>query len=634
MSTPQGKLLAHISGPPQLKQLKPDQLPVLCNEIRRFIIDITSANPGHLAASLGTVELAVALHYVFDTPDDKLVWDVGHQAYAHKILTGRKDVFNTNRTYGGISGFPKMAESEFDAFGTGHSSTSISAILGMAIAARLQGNDKRQHIAVIGDGSMTAGMAFEALNHAGVSKANTLIILNDNGIAIDKNVGALKEYLAEFTASRTYNKLRDKIWFLLGGGSKYGSNTRAIVKQLGSALKTSILKRSNLFETLGFRYFGPVDGHDVVKLSQLLRDLKHIPGPKLLHVITRKGKGLTKAEEDPVTYHAPGTFNKTTGEIEEKTCAAKQAPKYQNVFGKTIIELARLNPRITGITPAMPSGCSLNMMMSVMPDRAFDVGIAEQHAVTFAAGLAAAGMIPFCNIYSSFMQRAYDQVIHDVALQNLPVVFCLDRGGLVGEDGPTHHGAYDLAYFRSIPNMVVAAPMNEQELRDMMYTAQLEGSGPFSIRYPRGRGVMTEWNTPFRAMEIGKGRKLSDGKDAAILSVGHIGNYATQAVQNLRARGMAVAHYDLRFVKPIDEALLHEVFRQHKKIVTLEDGCLMGGMGSAVLEFMAAARYHADIVCLGIPDRFVEQGTPEQLHEACGYDVNGIEKAVSELLGR
>lgn len=626
--------MAHISGPPQLKQLKPDQLPVLCNEIRRFIIDITSANPGHLAASLGTVELAVALHYVFDTPDDKLVWDVGHQAYAHKILTGRKDVFNTNRTYGGISGFPKMAESEFDAFGTGHSSTSISAILGMAIAARLQGNDKRQHIAVIGDGSMTAGMAFEALNHAGVSKANTLIILNDNGIAIDKNVGALKEYLAEFTASRTYNKLRDKIWFLLGGGSKYGSNTRAIVKQLGSALKTSILKRSNLFETLGFRYFGPVDGHDVVKLSQLLRDLKHIPGPKLLHVITRKGKGLTKAEEDPVTYHAPGTFNKTTGEIEEKTCAAKQAPKYQNVFGKTIIELARLNPRITGITPAMPSGCSLNMMMSVMPDRAFDVGIAEQHAVTFAAGLAAAGMIPFCNIYSSFMQRAYDQVIHDVALQNLPVVFCLDRGGLVGEDGPTHHGAYDLAYFRSIPNMVVAAPMNEQELRDMMYTAQLEGSGPFSIRYPRGRGVMTEWNTPFRAMEIGKGRKLSDGKDAAILSVGHIGNYATQAIQNLRARGMAVAHYDLRFVKPIDEALLHEVFRQHKKIVTLEDGCLMGGMGSAVLEFMAAARYHADIVCLGIPDRFVEQGTPEQLHEACGYDVNGIEKAVSELLGR
>lgn len=634
MSTPQGKLLAHISGPPQLKQLKPEQLPVLCDEIRRFIIDITSANPGHLAASLGTVELAVALHYVFDTPDDKLVWDVGHQAYAHKILTGRKDVFNTNRTYGGISGFPKMAESEYDAFGTGHSSTSISAILGMAIAARLQGNDKRQHIAVIGDGSMTAGMAFEALNHAGVSKANTLIILNDNGIAIDKNVGALKEYLAEFTASRTYNKLRDKIWFLLGGGSKYGSNTRAIVKQLGSALKTSILKRSNLFETLGFRYFGPVDGHDVVKLSQLLRDLKHIPGPKLLHVITRKGKGLTKAEEDPVTYHAPGTFNKTTGEIEEKTCAAKQAPKYQNVFGKTIIELARLNPRITGITPAMPSGCSLNMMMSVMPDRAFDVGIAEQHAVTFAAGLAAAGMIPFCNIYSSFMQRAYDQVIHDVALQNLPVVFCLDRGGLVGEDGPTHHGAYDLAYFRSIPNMVVAAPMNEQELRDMMYTAQLEGSGPFSIRYPRGRGVMTEWNTPFRAMEIGRGRKLSDGKDAAILSVGHIGNYATQAVQNLRARGMAVAHYDLRFVKPIDEALLHEVFGQHKKIVTLEDGCIMGGMGSAVLEFMAAARYHADVVCLGIPDRFVEQGTPEQLHEACGYDLNGIEKAVSELLGR
>jgi 1-deoxy-D-xylulose-5-phosphate synthase len=634
MSTPQGKLLAHISGPKDLKNLSPDQLPQLCDEIRRFIIDLTSTNPGHLAASLGTVELAVALHHVFDTPDDKLVWDVGHQAYAHKILTGRKDVFSTNRTYGGISGFPRMAESEYDAFGTGHSSTSISAILGMAIAARLQGNDKRQHIAVIGDGSMTAGMAFEAMNHAGVSKANTLIILNDNGIAIDKNVGALKEYLAEFTASRTYNKLRDKIWFLLGGGSKYGSNTRAIVKQLGSALKTSILKRSNLFETLGFRYFGPVDGHDVIKLSQLLRDLKHIPGPKLLHVITRKGKGYTKAEEDPVTYHAPGTFNKSTGEIVEKACTEKQAPKYQNVFGKTIIELARLNPRITGITPAMPTGCSLNMMMSVMPDRAFDVGIAEQHAVTFAAGLAAAGMIPFCNIYSSFMQRAYDQVIHDVALQNLHVVFCLDRGGLVGEDGPTHHGAYDLAYFRSIPNMVVAAPMNEQELRDMMYTAQCDGNGPFSIRYPRGRGVMAEWNTPFRKLEVGKGRKLCEGKDAAILSIGHIGNYATVAIQKLKAQGIEVAHYDLRFVKPIDQALLHEVFGQHKKIVTLEDGCLMGGMGSAVLEFMAAAHYHADVVCLGIPDRFVEQGTPEQLHAVCGYDPDGIEKAVKQLLGR
>ena len=631
MSPEPGTLLASINSPSDLKKLTEEQLPQLCTEIRQFIIDVISANPGHLAASLGAVELAVAIHYVFDTPSDKLIWDVGHQAYAHKILTGRKERFHANRKMGGISGFPKMEESEYDAFGTGHSSTSISAALGMATASAIMNNNNAQHIAVIGDGSMTGGMAMEALNNAGVSKTNLLVILNDNRIAIDRNVGALREYLLAITTSRSYNKFRNTVWKMMGG-NKYGENSRAIVKQIGNAVKSTILKKSNLFEAFNFRYFGPTDGHDVIHMVKLLRDLKLIHGPKLLHVITTKGKGLSIAEKEPTTYHAPGVFDKTTGEIKKKECNEKQPPKYQHVFGKTIIELAKQNDKIVGITPAMPTGSSLNMMMSVMPNRAFDVGIAEQHAVTFAAGLATKGMIPFCNIYSTFMQRAYDQVIHDVALQKLQVVFCLDRGGLVGEDGATHHGAYDLAYLRSVPNLTITSPLNEQELRNMMYTAQLDSGGTFSIRYPRGRGVMPEWLTPFEKLEIGKGQKLANGKDLAILTIGPVGNFAIEACHLLKKDGIEAAHYDMRFLKPIDEEILHEVFKKFKKIITIEDGTIVGGLGSALLEFMSDNNYSGTIKRLGIPDKFIEQGTPKELYELCGIDVQGIVKAVKELL--
>ena len=634
MSYSMGPLLSGVNSPEDLKKLNPNQLEQFSYELRRYIIDVMSSNPGHLASSLGAVELTVAIHYTFNTPYDKLIWDVGHQAYPHKIITGRRDLFPLNRKYKGISGFPKMSESEYDAFGVGHSSTSIAAALGMAMASKLKGDVRRQHIAVIGDGSMTAGLAFEAMNHAGVSGTNILVILNDNGIAIDKNVGALKDYLLEVVTSRTYNRIRNKIWFMLGGNTKYGKNTRSIVKQIGGAIKGTILRKSNLFEALGFRYFGPVDGHDVEKLVSVLTDLSRIPGPKLLHVITRKGKGMEKAELDPTTYHAPGNFDKETGEIIEKKCSVALAPKYQNVFGKTIIELAKLNPKITGITPAMPSGCSLNMMMNVMPERAFDVGIAEQHAVTFSAGLAAQGMIPFCNIYSSFMQRAYDQVIHDVALQKLQVVFCLDRGGIVGEDGATHHGVFDLAYFRCIPNMTVAAPMNEQELRNMMYTAQLPGKGTFSIRYPRGRGVMVEWNTPFEELPIGKGRKLRDGKKIAILSIGHIGNTVAEAIEELAKSGITPAHYDLRFVKPLDTELLHQVMREYPDIITIEDGTLIGGMGSAVVEFASDNNYKVNIHRMGIPDRFIDQGTPEELFREIGLDQEGIFNNINQIFNR
>ena len=627
-----GKLLSSVNYPSDLKQLNVEQLPKLSEELRQFIIDVISHNPGHLSASLGTVEMAVAIHYVFNTPDDKLIWDVGHQAYPHKILTGRKEIFQTLRTYKGISGFPKMSESEYDAFGVGHSSTSISAALGMAVASSLKNEKNRQHIAVIGDGSMTAGMAFEALNHAGVAKSNILVILNDNGIAIDKNVGALSEYLTRITTSYSYNRLKDKIWKLLGGGSPYGKNSRAFVRQLGRAVKTTLVTQSNFFESLNFRYFGPIDGHDVEHLVKVLSHLKNIPGPKLLHVITKKGKGLEKAEQDPTKYHAPGNFNSKTGEIIESTCKDKLAPKYQTVFGRTIIELAEKNDKIIGITPAMPTGCSLNLMMEKMPNRAFDVGIAEQHAVTFSAGLAVQGMTPFCNIYSSFMQRAFDQVIHDVALQKLHVVFCLDRGGLVGEDGATHHGAYDLAYFRSIPNITIASPLNEIELRNMMYTAQLEGMGPFVIRYPRGRGVNPDWKVPFQQLKIGKGQTLKDGKDIAIITIGHVGNTAIEVCNQLAAEGIEAAHYDMRFLKPIDKDLLHTVFAKHKRVITIEDGTILGGLGSAVMEFAADNNYHAKIKRLGIPDRFIEQGTLDELKAECGFDKTGIIKAIKDIL--
>ncbi len=632
MPTAPAILLSRIKYPDDLKKLKEDELPQLCQEIRDFIIEEISHNPGHLGSSLGAVELAVAIHYVFDTPSDKVIWDVGHQAYAHKILTGRREIFSTNRTYKGLSGFPKMSESEYDSFGTGHSSTSISGALGMAMASKIKNNNGRQHIAVIGDGSMTGGMAMEALNNAGVSKANLLVILNDNGIAIDRNVGAIREYLADINASKFYNKLKDKIWFLLGGGTKYGKNTRAIVRQISNAVKSTIFIKSNLFEAYNFRYFGPIDGHDVIHLIKILKDLNRIHGPKLLHVITVKGKGFKQAEQEQTTFHSPGIFDKKTGKIIENPYPEKQAPKYQDVFGNTIVELAEENKNIIGITPAMPTGSSLNIMMEKMPDRAFDVGIAEQHAVTFAAGLAVQGMVPFCNIYSTFMQRAYDQVIHDVALQNLHVVFCLDRGGLVGEDGATHHGVFDLAFLRSIPNITIASPLNEEELRNMMYTAQLEGMGTFAIRYPKGQGVMPKWKTPMKKLTPGKGRVIREGDDLAVITIGHIGNYVISAANELKEEGINIAHYDIRFLKPIDDALLHDIFHKFDRIITIEDGTIIGGLGSAVLEFMADNDYKTRVKRLGVPDKFIDQGTQLELHRECGFDKEGIKKAVKEML--
>jgi 1-deoxy-D-xylulose-5-phosphate synthase len=633
MNTAPGPLLSMINSPADLKQLSREQLHQVCDELRQYIIDVVSVHGGHFAASLGVVELSVALHYIYNTPYDQLVWDVGHQAYGHKILTGRRDAFPTNRKYHGLSGFPNRKESEYDTFGVGHSSTSISAALGMAMAAKYKG-ENRKAVAVIGDGALTAGLAFEGMNHAGVADADVLIILNDNCMSIDPNVGALKEYLTDISTSQTYNKFKDDIWKALGKLPVGKNFTREMASKIEHSIKGFINKNSNLFEALKLRYFGPIDGHNISKLVDTLHDLKNIPGPKLLHIVTVKGKGYSLAEKDQTRWHAPGLFDKITGEIYKKAYEVPQPPKYQDVFGKTIIELAEQNKSILGITPAMPSGSSLKFMMEKMPDRAFDVGICEQHAVTLSAGMATQGMRVFCNIYSSFMQRAYDQVIHDVAIQNLPVVFCLDRGGLVGEDGATHHGAYDIAYFRCIPNMVVSSPMNEQELRNLMYTAQLEKNQvPFSIRYPRGEGVMPEWKTPFEEITIGKGRKIKDGKEIAILSFGHPGNFATTAIRELRMDGIDPAHYDLRFVKPIDEDLLHEVFGKYNKIVTVEDGTVVGGFGSAILEFMATHRYKADVKMLGIPDRIVEHGSPKELHRECGYDAAGIAAAVREMMG-
>ena len=631
-----GPFLEQINIPSDLREkFKIDDLDKISNELRQYIVDVISEiGNSHFGASLGVVELTVALHYVFNTPEDQLVWDVGHQAYGHKILTGRREQFHTNRLKDGISGFPKRSESEYDTFGVGHSSTSISAALGMAVASRYKGEKNKQHIAVIGDGAMTAGLAFEGMNNAGFEKnANLLVILNDNCMSIDPNVGALKEYLTDITTSHTYNKVKDEVWNLLGKISKFGPDAQTIASKVSTALKGSLLKQSNLFESLNFRYFGPVDGHDAIGLARVLEDLKDIPGPKILHCLTKKGAGYKFSEEgDPTKWHAPGVFNKETGEIVKIIPKSPQAPKYQDVFGYTIVELAEKNSKVMGVTPAMSSGSSLNIMMKAMPNRAFDVGIAEQHAVTFSAGLATQGLVPFCNIYSSFMQRAYDQVLHDVALQNLNVVFCLDRGGLVGADGATHHGAYDLAYMRCIPNMVVSAPMNEEELRNLMYTAQLDNKGPFSIRYPRGNGVMIEWKTPFKEIKVGTGRKVCSGEDIAILSIGHPGNFAQEAIALMKESGISIAHYDLRFVKPLDAVLLHEVFTKFKKVITIEDGCLMGGFGSAIIEFMVDQKYNSEIVRLGIPDEYVHHGTQEELWEDCGFDAKAIVKAVEKML--
>ncbi len=630
-----GPYLSKIQFPSDLRSnFTIEDLPNVSNDLRQYIIDVISEiGNSHFGASLGVVELTVALHYAFNTPEDQLVWDVGHQAYGHKILTGRRDIFHTNRKYKGLSGFPKRSESEFDTFGVGHSSTSISAAVGMAVANKLQNKNNIHQIAVIGDGAMTAGLAFEGLNHGGVSNSNILVVLNDNCMSIDPNVGALKEYLTDITTSKTYNRVKNKVWKILGDISKFGPNAQAVAQKVSDSMKTALLKQSNMFESLKFRYFGPVDGHDVIGLARIMSDLKNIPGPKILHVLTVKGKGYKFSEEGNQTiWHAPGVFNKETGEIVKIVPKSPQPPKYQDVFGHTIIELAEKNEKIVGVTPAMPSGCSLNLMMKAMPTRAFDVGIAEQHAVTFSAGMATQGLIPFCNIYSSFMQRAYDQVIHDVALQKLNVIFCLDRGGLVGADGATHHGAFDLAYMRCIPNMIVASPMNEEELRNLMYTAQLKNHGPFSIRYPRGEGVMVDWKKPFKEIKIGTGVKIKNGTDVAILTIGHMGNLAINACEELKKQGIDAAHYDMRFVKPLDEILLHEVFSKFNKVITVEDGCLQGGMGSAVIEFMTDNGYKADVKRLGIPDRFIDHGTQKELWNECHYDANAMIEAANEMM--
>ena len=619
-------LLYKVNSPTDLKRLSIDELPQYCRELRQYIIEECSKNPGHLASSLGTIELTVAIHYVYDCPNDKLVWDVGHQAYAHKIITGRRDNFPTNRKLGGISGFPRMAESEYDSFGAGHSSTSISAAYGLAKAAELQGDDNYV-VAVIGDGAMTGGLAFEGLNNAGEKKkGKLLVIFNDNEMAIDQATGALDGYLARMSSSQFYNRFKRGLWRILS----YIPPVLRFFQKAGNAVKQGLLQNSNLFESLNFRYFGQLDGHDVKGLVRMISALKDIDEPKLLHVITTKGKGYTPAEDNQSVWHAPGKFNPETGErIPSPTSAAR----YQDVFGHTLLELARENDKIVGVTPAMPSGCSMSIMMQQMPERCFDVGIAEAHAVTFSAGLAAGGMHPVCNIYSSFMQRAYDNVIHDVALQNLPVTFCLDRGGLVGEDGATHHGVFDLAYFACIPNMIVAAPMNEAELRNMLYTATNTPT-PYSLRYPRGCGVGVEWkNKPFELIPTGKGRKLKDGEELAILTIGHVGNVAAEAIAEVeQSEKVIIAHYDIRFAKPLDEELLHEAGKRFAKIITIEDGVLRGGVGEAITSFLNDNGYNTKVARLGIGDKFIEHGTLEQLHAICGFDKSGIIAKIRELL--
>ncbi|MBR1766125.1 MAG: 1-deoxy-D-xylulose-5-phosphate synthase [Bacteroidales bacterium] len=618
--------LRDINSPADLKKLNLGELQPIADELRTYIIDTLSTHPGHLASSLGTVELTVALHYVFNTPDDKLIWDVGHQSYAHKILTGRREAFQTIRTYGGISGFPKMSESPYDAFGTGHSSTSISAALGMAVASRMQNNQTRKHIAVIGDGSLTGGQAFEALNNVGLSKSNILVILNDNGISIDKAVGGLNYNLTRITSSPRYNHLKEQVWQKLDNGKGIRQRSKGVAQKMTRLAKTIALGTPNVFEALGIRYFGPVDGHDIPGMVEILDRLKNISGPVLLHVVTRKGKGLKQAEQNPIVYHAPGKFDAHTGrQIVSPTQG--QPLKYQEVFGRTIIELAEQNPAIVGITPAMATGCSLNLMMERMPDRVFDVGISEQHAVTFATGLAAQGIVPFCNIYSSFAQRAYDQIIHDMALQQLPVVLCLDRAGLVGDDGPTHHGIFDLAALRPVPGLTICAPMDDHELRSMMYTAQLPGHGPVVIRYPRGASVFADWQSPMQPLEIGKGRCLRQGSDVAFISLGHPGNDALQAADQLAQSHISAAVYDMRFLKPLDTALLDAIAAKHfRRIVTIEDGVKLGGFGEAVECYFA--EHHPDqcanIKILAIPDEFVSHGSVSQLKRDCLIDLQSL----------
>ncbi len=624
------KYLDKIDSPFDLKKMGGAELPEVCKDIRSFLIDCLANNPGHFGASLGVVELTVALHYVYNTPHDKIVWDVGHQAYGHKILTGRKNDFQTNRKLGGLSGFPKISESEFDAFGVGHSSTSISATLGMSVASSLKGEKNRQHIAVIGDGALTGGEAFEGLNNAGVNKSNMLVILNDNGISIDKGVGAIKDLLLNVTTSRVYNNFKGKAWNALGILGTEGPTPRKIIQKINLAIKNTFLKKSDLMESLNMRYFGPVDGHDVEKLVKVMELLKDIPGPKLLHVITKKGKGFERAEVDQTIFHAPGVFDKTTGEL-KKEDTSHLPPKYQDVFGITITDLARDNKDIVAISPAMLSGSSLTIMQKEFPDRVFDVGIAEQHAITFSAGLAISGLKPFCNIYSTFLQRGYDQLIHDVAIQKLNVTFCIDRGGLVGEDGPTHHGSFDLAFLRLVPNIIIMAPMDEMELRNMLYTCQKKDLGPTSIRYPRGRGYNLDWKNNYEEVQIGKGRELLAGDNIAIVSIGHVGNFAVQAAKQVKDI-TKVGVYDMRFLKPYDSEMLHKIFKNYDSIITVEDGTVIGGLGSLLSEFKNMHKYTNSIKLLGIPDQFIEHGKPAELHAICGFDVNGIVSEIKNVI--
>ncbi len=615
------KYLNKIDSPSDLKRLSPDQLPELCSEIREFIISSCAENPGHIGASLGTVELTVVLHYLYKAPKDKIIWDVGHQAYTHKILTGRREAFINNRKYKGISGFPKISESPYDAFGVGHSSTSISAALGMAVAASLEGSDE-QVVAVIGDGALTGGLAYEGLNNAGANKNNILVILNDNQISIDPNVGAMHNYLIKFTTSHFYNKTKKRVWKYLGS-----EKLRDLAGKFLFSTKAAFFKSGSVFESLGFRYFGVIDGHNIEQLMTTIAQLKNIDGPKLLHIVTKKGKGYKPAEDDQVVWHSPGNFDKNTGL--RKTNGSAVADRYQDVFGETLLELAKINTSIVGVTPAMPSGCSMNIVMKEIPERSFDVGIAEQHAVTFSAGMAAKGLLPYCNIYSSFMQRAFDSVIHDVATQNLKVVFCLDRGGLVGEDGATHHGAYDLSYMRCIPGMTIAAPMNEAELRNMLYSAQLPSWGMSTIRYPRGNGEGVPWKSlPFEEIIPGTSRLLNDGEGVAVITIGTTGNAAAEAIEEAKERGANPMHIDLRFLKPFDEDAVLKAAARCKRIITVEDGAILGGLYSAISEFVASRSLNVKVEGLGIPDQFIEQGTIPQLKAECGYDKEGILKSI------
>ena len=622
-------LLDSIHFPEDLRHLSQDKLEQVCADLRQYIIDVLSENPGHLGASLGTVELTVALHYVFNTPYDRIVWDVGHQAYGHKILTGRRDTFSTNRKMGGIRPFPSPEESEYDTFTCGHASNSISAALGMAVAAMKKGERDRHVVAIIGDGSMSGGLAFEGLNNVSSTPNNLLIILNDNDMAIDRSVGGMKQYLFNLTTSNRYNQLRFKTSQLLFKMGILNEDRRKALIRLGNSLKSLVAQQQNIFEGMNIRYFGPVDGHDVQNIARILRDIKDMEGPKVLHLHTIKGKGFEPAEKHPGIWHAPGKFDPETG---KRLIADTNGmpPLFQDVFGHTLVELAEQNPRIVGVTPAMPTGCSMNFLMEQMPGRAFDVGIAEGHAVTFSGGMAKDGLLPFCNIYSSFMQRAYDNVIHDVAIQRLPVVLCLDRAGLVGEDGPTHHGMFDLAYMRPIPNLTVSSPMDEHELRRLMYTAQLPDKGPFVIRYPRGRGVLVDWKCPLEEIPVGRGRKLKEGRDLAVITIGPIGNTAAHAIAQVEKENpkQSIAHYDLRFLKPLDEELLHEIGTRFNHIITIEDGIKAGGMGSAVLEFMADHGYSPKLQRIGIPDHFIEHGTAAQLYALCGLDEEGIKKVL------